>query len=181
MARRKSNDDQQESIAMSKTHLALLPRAMLILALCGSGPTVSVADEAPAPASSVLASADGQQAGTRIDITKLKRSSGGTVTLDYVLVNDSDATLNTSSLLRDERGPYRSSDGIALIDAAGKKKYLVIRDSDNKCLCSTDIEDVKPKSRVNLWAKFPAPPEDVKEISIAIPHFQPMDDVPISR
>jgi hypothetical protein len=36
-------------------------------------------------------------------------------------------------------------------------------------------------SRLNLWAKFPAPPEDVKKISITIPHFAPLDDAPISQ
>jgi hypothetical protein len=164
---------------MSKTHLALLSPAMLILALCGSGPCVSVADETPAPASNVLASADGQQAGTRVEITKLKRNSGDTVTLNYVLVNDSDANLATTDLLKSAE--YNSSDGVTLIDAAGKKRYLVIRDSDNKCLCSSDLHGVPSKSRINLWAKFPAPPEDVKVISIDIPHFQPIDDVPISQ
>jgi len=164
---------------MSKTHLALLSPGMLILALCGSGPCVSVADETPAPASNVLASADGQQAGTRVEITKLKRNSGDTVTLNYVLVNDSDANLATTDLLKSAE--YNSSDGVTLIDAAGKKRYLVIRDSDNKCLCSSDLHGVPSKSRINLWAKFPAPPEDVKVISIDIPHFQPIDDVPISQ
>jgi len=164
---------------MSKTHFVPLSPAILILALCGAGPAASVADDALAPASSVLASTDGQQAGTRVEITKLKRSGGDTVTLNYVLVNDTDANLATTDLLK--TGEYNSSDGVTLIDAAGKKKYLVIRDSDNKCLCSSDLHGVPSKSRINLWAKFPAPPADVKEISIAIPHFQPIDDVPISQ
>ncbi len=164
---------------MSKTHLALLAHAILILALCASGLTVSAADETPASASNVLASADGEQSGTRVEITKLKRNSGDTVTLNYVLVNDSDANLATSDLLK--AYAYNSSDGVTLIDAAGKKKYLVIMDSDKKCLCSADLHGVPAKSRINLWAKFPAPPADVKEISIAIPHFQPIDDVPISQ
>ena len=42
-------------------------------------------------------------------------------------------------------------------------------------------KDLKPGERVNLWSKFPAPPEDVQKISVVVPHFGPMDDVPISR
>jgi len=158
---------------MFKTHLQRLAHAILILTLCGSGLTASAA-----PAATVLASADGQESGTRVEITQLKRSSGDTVTLNYVLVNDSDANLNTEDLMSaEQRG---SSDGVTLIDAAGKKKYLVVRDSDKNCLCSMGIiHSLKPKSRVNLWAKFPAPPADLKKITVAIPHFQPMDDVPI--
>ena len=68
-----------------------------------------------------------------------------------------------------------------LVDPVGKKKYFVARDADGKCVCSVHIPDVAPHSRLSLWAKFPAPPDDVQKISIVIPHFQPLDDVPISR
>ena len=71
--------------------------------------------------------------------------------------------------------------GVTLVDGANKKKYFVVRDTDTNCLCSRDIKDIAPKSRVNLWAKFPAPPDDVQKISIVIPHFGPIDDVSISR
>jgi len=66
-----------------------------------------------------------------------------------------------------------------LIDGANKKKYLVVVDSGKKCLCSEGLEPVPAKSRLNLWAKFPAPPVEVKKISVVVPHFTPIDDVPI--
>ena len=68
-----------------------------------------------------------------------------------------------------------------MIDAVGKKKYFVVRDTEGACLCSRDLSDIKPRNRANLFAKFPAPPEDVQKITVVIPHFIPMDDVPISR
>ena len=37
------------------------------------------------------------------------------------------------------------------------------------------------EARANLYAKFPAPPGDVEKITVEIPHFIPMDDVPISK
>jgi hypothetical protein len=169
---------------MTKTQIKRLAHAILLLTLCGAGSIASAADDAaaaaPAPAvPAVLASADGQDAGVRVEITKLKRSSGDTVTLNYVLVNDTDADLNTYALMT--AVDTHSSDGVALIDAAGKKKYLVVRDSDNHCLCSANIRDLKPKTRVNLWAKFPAPPANVQTVTVDIPHFQPMDDVPLGQ
>ena len=48
-------------------------------------------------------------------------------------------------------------------------------------MCSREVEDVHPGNKANLWAKFPAPPPDVTKVTIEIPHFQPMDDVPISQ
>ena len=36
-------------------------------------------------------------------------------------------------------------------------------------------------SRANHWAKFPAPPDDVERISVLVPQFAPMDEVPLGR
>jgi hypothetical protein len=43
------------------------------------------------------------------------------------------------------------------------------------------VKGIPPGGRVNLWAKFPAPPDDVNQITVVVPKFQPMDDVPLSR
>ena len=144
-------------------------------------PPRAAAELSPAASATrgVLASADGETSGTRIEVTQLKRNRGGTVTLKFVLVNDSDAELDTYRLLTAVE-PH-SDDGAALIDAVGKTKYFVLRDSDKHCLCSRNVQNPKPKSRLNLWAKFPAPAAGVDAISVVIPHFEPMDDVPISR
>src|SRR5436309_1574504 len=41
--------------------------------------------------------------------------------------------------------------------------------------------DAAPSARLSLWAKYPAPPDNVAKISVIIPHFAPMDDVPLGR
>ena len=168
-----------------------------------AGPAVAPAATAPAPAPTttpdpaaapvptatpsatpaVLASADGETAGLRVEVTELKRGSGDTVNLKFVLINDSDKKLTLSgSYLGAGTGPdYKSVGGVHLVDPAGKKKYLVVRDAEQKCLCSTDIPDAGSNTRTNFWAKFPAPPADVQKVSVVIPHFIPMDDVPISQ
>ena len=71
--------------------------------------------------------------------------------------------------------------GIHLIDPVGKKKYFVARDTEDKCVCSQKVADIPKGGRANVWAKFPSPPEDVTQLSIVIPHFSPLDDVPLSR
>jgi hypothetical protein len=57
----------------------------------------------------------------------------------------------------------------------------VITDSDGKVLSSTDFPDIAPRSQIVVWAKFPATPDDVQKITVEIPHFVPLEDVPISR
>jgi hypothetical protein len=150
------------------------------------------APSAPAPAGQpapqapqakpALASADGETPGARVEVQELKRVSGGTVMLRFTMINDGDKTLNVGY----DFGSGSTSDigtvgGVHLIEPVGKKKYLVVRDSENKCDCSRGVKDVAAKSRANLWARFPAPPDNVEKIGVVIPHFSPMDDVPLSK
>lgn len=146
--------------------------------------TTSTAAPIPATTSSGIASADGERPGTRVDVQELKRGSGGTVTLKMAFVNDSENAIGFGYNFADPDHEIRDHGGIGavqLVDPVGKKKYFVARDSEGKCVCSTKVPDVAPHSRVSLWAKFPAPPDDVQKISIVIPHFQPLDDVTISH
>jgi len=139
--------------------------------------------QASAP-SAVLASADGETPGFRVEVTELKRVSGGTVNLKLVMINDSEKEVHFNYSFGDPSHSivdFNSIGGVHLIDAAGKKKYFVVRDSEKKGVCSQGLKAVQPKSRMNLWAKFPAPPDNVEKITVVIPHFMPMDDVPISR
>jgi hypothetical protein len=148
--------------------------------------------EPPAPAStpaaktpSVIATTDGEYPDIRVEVTELKRTSGNTVTLKFTIINDSSEDMNFSYDFGEagqyETGDFNSIGGVNLVDAAGKKKYLVLRDSNGKCVCSRDLKSIKPGGRAKLYAKFPAPPEEVEKITIEIPHFIPMDDVPISK
>ena len=135
-----------------------------------------------APAKPALATSDGEKQGSRVEVQELKRVSGGTVMLRFTMINDGDKTLNVGY----DFGAGSTSDigtvgGVHLIEPVGKKKYLVVRDSESKCDCSRGVKDIAAKSRVNLWARFPAPPDNVEKIGVVIPHFSPMDDVPLSR
>jgi hypothetical protein len=137
-----------------------------------------------ASSAAIIATADGEKSGTRVEVTELKRASDNTVTLKFAMVNDGSDRHSISYDYGDgQQGAtdYATIGGVTLVDGANKKKYFVVRDSENNCLCSRGLKDIPASSRANLWAKFPAPPDDVQKISIVIPHFGPIDDVPISR
>lgn len=135
-----------------------------------------VAGTAAVPAQQApIATADGETSGTRIEVTELSRTSGDTVTLKFRMINDSGEAISPYELM--DTSDVRH---VHLIDAVGKKKYLVIADSDGKCVCSGDISHKLDAGKsMNLWAKFPAPPPEVKEVSVVFPHFIPTD-APIS-
>lgn len=160
----------------------------------GASAPAEIAATSPAPVpvpaapaapviSAGIATADGETAGVTATIKELKRSSGGTVSLKFVITNGSGTSVSTGYNFGDPDnsvGDYGSIGGVQLIDPVGRKKYFVARDSEKKCVCSKGIKDIAPGASVNLWAKFAAPPLDVQKVSVVIPHFSPMDDVPIS-
>jgi hypothetical protein len=138
----------------------------------------------PASSAPAIATADGQTQGVRAEVQELKRSSDNTLTLKFAIVNDSDKDMGFGYDFGDKANEIKdfgSIGGVTLIDSTNKKKYFVVRDTESNCVCSGGLKDLKPRTRANLWAKFPAPPDDVQKIGVVIPHFGPLDDVPISR
>src|ERR1700683_1700550 len=141
--------------------------------------TVAFAAPPTGGAAEGLGSADGEQSGTRAVVTDLRRG-GGTLTLKFTIYNDSSVSFSTGSKLNaDGYHGYRNVSGVHLVDSAGKKKYFAVKDSEGNCECSDNIDDVAPKSQVSLWVRFPAPPDSVVKVAVQIPHFIPVDDVPI--
>lgn len=136
----------------------------------------------PPAAPNTVLTTDGDLSGTKITINELKRGPN-TVTLRFTMYNDSATELSVGSAFNDPKnyGGFRNVSAVHLIDAASKKKYFVVADSDGTCVCSENVHDVAPKSQVSLWAKFPAPPDDVQKITVEVPHFIPVEDVPISK
>lgn len=126
----------------------------------------------------------------RLDIVKLQRS-GGVTTLNVRLTNE-DAegsnSLQVNALFDDgiaqgnDRSAVDTMDGISLIDATNRKKYLAARDSSGACACDTDLGStfVEAGQSVNLSATFGAPPPAVRTVNVFVPHFGTFKDVPIS-
>lgn len=129
-----------------------------------------------------VATTDGEAPGLSLQVQELKVSNG-TVMLKFTIANNGAAPFTTWTL-KDQsvaRGDSSSVSGIYLVDVANKKKYFAVVDADGHCVCSRDVADIPPKASANLWAKFPAPPDSVKKIGVVVPHFLPMDDVPLSH
>ena len=147
-----------------------------------AAPATGTAPAAAAPAG--IASADGETSGVKVVVQELKRTSGGTVSMKFSITNGSDKAVGGGYEFADkdhEIGDHGSVGGVQLIDEGGKKKYFVVRDTAGKCVCSQGVHSLKPGDTVNVWARFPAPPDSVQKITIIVPHFQPMDDVPLSK
>lgn len=126
-------------------------------------------------------SAEGLTPDVLIEVRDLKRGDGGTMTLRLQLSNDSGDVFEAACSLR-EPGANDSCgtfSGVYLLDASNQKKYLVVRDSEGTCVCSS-IDDLDDGKRMNIWATFPAPPLDVTTITIVVALFEPIEGVPIT-
>jgi|ERR1022692_5108457 hypothetical protein len=128
----------------------------------------------------IIGSADGDTPGFHVDVTQLRRISGNMVSLKFVFVNGSNAEIGMGGVM-DGDNAMRDNDTIAGVDLNdGTTKYVVVRDAQGKCVCSSKMGYLNSKARLNLWAKFPAPPASVTKLSVEIPHFPPIDDVPLT-
>ncbi|MFF9506382.1 hypothetical protein ACF1BU_03105 [Streptomyces sp. NPDC014724] len=115
------------------------------------------------------------QRGITLVINQVKRDSGGFVTVQGEVKNGSDTNQPTSGWagtenLIVEKNP-NSVAGAALIDKAGKKRYYVLRDTDNRCLCTTGILPLQPGGSTPVFMQFPAPPSTTTEVDFMLPTF----------
>ena len=129
----------------------------------------------PASAQKALATGDVNKADVIAEVTECKRSEG-TMTLKIRLKNTGDKSLSFYIV---SGGKYDSH-----YVTAGKKKYLMLRDAEKKPLApaANPVGDVFvsiPKGGVwTWWAKFPAPPAEIKKIEYTWPIGTPIDDIP---
>lgn len=117
----------------------------------------------------------GERGNTKVVIRDIKRDEGGTVTLRFQMISEGEKEETIYNLL----GGYLL-DHVHLVDAANKKKYLPVKDASGKCLCTEIKGGVAKDKPVNLWAKFPAPPETVQKITVLVGGFEPVEGVPVT-
>ena len=154
----------------------------------------AVPPPAAAPATAtpkgVLGGRDGQFDGdpVRLEILELVRS-GATSSITIQLTTEGEdsraqiAGALDDGISDDDNGnEYDTADGISLIDATNRKRYLVARDSSGRCVCDNDLSGtfVEPAGPTVLSATFGAPPPDVKAVDVVIPKYGTFKNVPFS-
>jgi hypothetical protein len=180
----KSSISNRWSTRPGPTVLGCLSLALLGVAWGMEAPvTPHPAAPAPPPPAAILGTAENESGTGRAEVMELKRISGDMAMLRIGIVNTGKEPMSMGSLYNAPgTGDAFTIGGVTLVDPVNKKKYFVVRDSANHCVCSNSLlEDLKPGARINVWARFPSPPEDVQKMSVLIPHFPPIDDVAVSK
>lgn len=141
---------------------------LIAAAACAAAPFTA------ASAQKALATGDVNHANITAEVTECKRSEG-TLTVKIRLTNSGEAT----SFYIVSGHKYDNH-----YVTAGKKKYLMLRDAEKKPLApaANPVGDVyvsiKKGGVWTWWAKFPAPPAEVKKIEYTWPIGTPIDDIP---
>ncbi|MFD3686939.1 hypothetical protein ACFWTE_19215 [Nocardiopsis sp. NPDC058631] len=88
--------------------------------------------------------------------------------------------------LRDRSYSYSGQNfaGITALDSDADTRYHPVMDGEGACLCSGSIsndlvQNLNSGDKVAYWSMFSVP-SDIDSITIEIPNFDPIEDVPIS-
>ncbi|WP_327254687.1 hypothetical protein [Streptomyces sp. NBC_01244] len=173
---------------------AVAVAAVLALALAGCGgdggktkePTKSEAPQSqgsspqqPAPTASkdsgpleVIAKAQGPSS-LVLEINSAVRDQDGYVTVSGQIKNTGSEPFGKLGALRGEERTASpgSVAGASLVDAVGKKRYLVLRDTEGRCACTTGLASISGGESIAFFAQFPSPPATTTEVVFGLPTF----------
>ncbi|MFJ3822571.1 hypothetical protein [Streptomyces nodosus] len=140
----------------------------------GNGAT-DKAESQPPQSDTVLAEVKGEH-GLTLTITSAKRDSGGFVTVEGTVTNGTDDIWLAETWRGDERELTKNGSSVAgasLIDQKGKKKYLILRDTTGRCLCTKFGSPVRQGQTTDWFAQFPAPPQDTTTVDFQVGGMPP--------
>jgi hypothetical protein len=119
----------------------------------------------------VLATINGA-GGVKTVVTSAVRGQGGFVTVKGRIENTGDRAYMFDGWAvgdRDFTGKGPSVGGMTLVDQKGKKRYFILRDTDNNCLCTMFPTGVGAGETADFFAQFPAPPAGTTEVDLQVP------------
>lgn len=175
---------------------SLVPAAALLLAVlagCSADPAPTVlptvnppsalapvsGETVPTPPSEdgpALAEREGDVNGQPavLEVLSLRRS-GTLVDLDLRLTNRGDRPVLLGSGTFGT-GPADSTlAGVSLVDGVHRKRYVPVRDEQDRCLCSGTALTLDEASSTVLSATFAAPPTDLESVQVDVPSFGSFD------
>ncbi|MEE1833340.1 hypothetical protein [Streptomyces sp. SP17KL33] len=126
-------------------------------------------------ADSVLAEVKGEN-GLTLVVSSASRDSGGFVTVEGTVTNNTGGRWMAVEWRGDERELAKNGGSVAganLVDQAGKKKYLVLRDTSGRCLCTQFSGGVRDGESAQWFAQFPAPPEGTTSVDFQVGAMPP--------
>ncbi|GAA1902661.1 hypothetical protein GCM10009837_27500 [Streptomyces durmitorensis] len=126
------------------------------------------------PADETLAESKGD--GVTLVINSAKRDEGGFLTVSGKVTNTSGGLWTGGQWRGDEKELQKNGGSIAgasLVDEQGKKRYLVLRDTTGRCLCTKFEGGIDSGNTADWFAQFPSPPEGTNKLTFQVGGMAP--------
>ncbi|MEW2527660.1 hypothetical protein [Streptomyces sp. NPDC047071] len=127
------------------------------------------------PSDEVQAEVKGEENIT-LTVKSAVRDEGGFVTVSGTVTNNGNRFFPAANWRGEERELNKNGSSVAganLVDEKGKKRYLVLRDTEGRCLCTKFTGGVKPGQTTEWYAQFPAPPESTTKVTFQVGAMPP--------
>jgi hypothetical protein len=133
------------------------------------------AEAAPSSSGEPIATARGDK-GIEMDVLSARRDGGGFLTVEGQFKNTSSTGFSVPvSWMGAEQAVASTGNSLAamtLVDSKGKKRYYVLRDTDNRPLTTYAYSSfIKAGDSLAFFAQFPAPPADTTQVALQFPGF----------
>lgn len=140
----------------------------------GGGKAKSSSGETP-PETTVLVTVKGDS-GIEMVINTAKRDSGGFLTVNGQFKNTGSGLYTTPIQWSGQESAVaatgRSLAAMTLVDAKAKKRYYVLRDTDNRPLTTSGYEpSIGAGETLTFFAQFPAPDQSTNQVDLQFPGF----------
>ncbi|WP_128379671.1 hypothetical protein [Streptomyces cavernae] len=176
------------------TAVAITTGLVLTVAGCGGGDGGDKSDKGASPSATAKESqssggsqeskapeeqkvlAEAKQGDISLVITSAVRDPGGFVTISGKVTNGGSRLWAASDWRGDEKELSKNASSVAgasLVDKTGKKKYLVLRDTEGRCLCTRFEGGLKSGETADWYAQFPAPPEGTTNVEFNVGSMPP--------
>lgn len=130
---------------------------------------------APAASGAVLASQETNWQGVVAEVTEFRRK-GNTLTAKVRLRNQGSEKVQPEVIYKE----------VYLMDLGAGKKYEALRDEKGAYIAALKsgwsdrwYGEIAPGQSYTLWVKFPAPPAEVKSVTLQVPGVPPFEDLAI--
>ncbi|MCG3041525.1 hypothetical protein L7D48_13300 [Streptomyces sp. S1A] len=125
--------------------------------------------------SKVIATLKGDE-GIEMVLHSVVRDAGGFLTVSGEFKNNGSSRYTTPVQWSGEEQAVartgRSVAAMTLVDSKEKKRYYVLRDTDNRPLTTSGYQPaIDAGESLPFFAQFPAPPSDTTEVSLQFPGF----------
>ncbi|HEX5717316.1 MAG TPA: hypothetical protein VF179_14240 [Thermoanaerobaculia bacterium] len=142
-------------------------------------PAATVSEPAPAAtpaaAGAVLASQETNWQGVVAEVTEFRRK-GNTLTAKVRLRNQGSEKVPAEVIYKE----------VYLMDLGAGKKYQALQDEKGAYIADLRsgwndrwYGDLEPGQSHTMWVKFPAPPAEVKSVTLQVPGVPPFEDLAI--